>query len=115
MIRHYILDDDNNPIPCFDLLEIRAFLADIDRRIVAKTTIGQYEVSTVFLGIDHQIFEDAPPLIFETAIFGPEETEIKKRYSLWSQAEAGHKFICKCVEETNNLESAGLIAFLSGV
>jgi len=39
-------------------------------RIVAKTDIdGEVEVSTVFLGLDHAVW-DGPPMLFETMIFG---------------------------------------------
>ena len=39
-------------------------------RTVAKSTIGNYLVSTVFLGLDHQFHAHGPPLLFETMVFG---------------------------------------------
>lgn len=39
-----------------------------DYIIVAKTEVGDLEVSTVWLGIDHS-FLGGPPIIFETMIF----------------------------------------------
>lgn len=57
---------------------------------VAKTTVGDVEVSTVWLGIDHQ-YGDGPPLIFETMVFdGPLDQECE-RYSTEEQAKAGHE------------------------
>lgn len=49
--------------------------ASRDRRVVARTQVGQLFVSTVWLGIDHS-WGGGPPLIFETMIFGP---------GLWSE------------------------------
>jgi hypothetical protein len=43
--------------------------SDTDKRRVALTRIGPFEVSTVFLGIDHNFRMDGPPMIFETMTF----------------------------------------------
>lgn len=40
-----------------------------NNRIIKKTQIGDLEVSTVFLGIDHSWVKDGPPILFETMIF----------------------------------------------
>ena len=58
-------------------------------RVVKRTKIGEANVSTVFLGLDHQ-FGDGPPLLFETLIFGGERDGDMWRYSTWDEAEAGH-------------------------
>jgi hypothetical protein len=46
-------------------------------------------VSTVFLGLDHRLFGDGPPLIFETMIFP--DCDWCERCSTWTQAEAQHR------------------------
>ncbi|MGI9403000.1 MAG: hypothetical protein ACR2OF_00635 [Hyphomicrobium sp.] len=62
-----------------------------EERIVAKTNVGDMNVSTVFLGLDHS-FGDGPPLLFETMIFGgPEDQEYQERCSTWEQAEQMHE------------------------
>jgi len=38
-------------------------------RTIAKDTINGIDVSTVFLGLDHQ-FGEGKPLLFETMVFG---------------------------------------------
>ena len=58
-------------------------------RRVAKTTIGDVDVSTVHLIIDHR-FGDGPPLIFETMVFGGPLDEECDRYSTEAEAKAGH-------------------------
>jgi len=59
-------------------------------RNVSKTIVGDVEISTVFLGIDHNYFGDEP-LWFETMIFGGKFDEYQERYTTWDQAEEGHK------------------------
>lgn len=64
---------------------------DGDGKIVAKTKVGDYEVSTVYLGLNHN-WGAGPPLIFETMIFGtgPHDQE-QWRYSTEEDAIAGHQ------------------------
>ena len=88
MTTHYILDD-HTPIRESDLITWAAWLETADR-IVKKTSVcNGVDVSTVFLGLDHQ-WSDGPPLLFETLIFGGEHDGDMWRYSTWKQAEAGH-------------------------
>lgn len=51
-------------------------------------------VSTVFLGIDHNVF-GGPPLLFETMIFGGVHDETQLRCSKWDEAEEMHKLACE--------------------
>jgi hypothetical protein len=86
----YILDG-HNPVGCDDVLAWgRWFESHRSERIVKQENIGDFRVSTVFLGLDHQ-YGDGPPLLFETMVFsrdgGGEEQE---RCSTWDQAVAMH-------------------------
>jgi hypothetical protein len=65
---------------------------------VAKTTVGDADVSTVWLGLDHR-FGSGPPLIFETMIFGGERDQGQWRYSTEEEALAGHERVVKALEE----------------
>jgi hypothetical protein len=65
-------------------------------RTVEKTTIGDVDISTVFLGIDHS-FGGGEPLLFETMIFGGDDDGYQERYSTWDEAVKGHKFACEKV------------------
>jgi hypothetical protein len=56
---------------------------------VRKTTIRGARISTVFLGMDHQM-GDGPPLLFETMVFGGEHDQFQERCSTWDEAEAMH-------------------------
>lgn len=71
---------------------------EMDNRRVARTKVTDaadpsksFDVSTVFLGIDHS-FGSGPPLIFESMAFaeGDSLDELCERHSTESQARAGH-------------------------
>jgi hypothetical protein len=86
--RYYILD--GHKVVAVGLLEWGTWLETHRKeRIVAKTMIGDAEVSTVFLGLDHR-FGEGPPLIFESLIFGGVHDGEMEHYSTWEEAEAGH-------------------------
>ena len=74
--------------------------------IVKKTMIEGNEVSTVFLGLDHNFFRDegSEPLLFETMIFGQieDETEYQIRCSTWEEAEKQHEEAIRWVNEKIN-------------
>jgi hypothetical protein len=57
-------------------------------RIVAKSWLGDVEVCTVFLGLDHGFGME--PRWFETMIFGGPMAELCRRYRTWELAVEGH-------------------------
>lgn len=71
-----------------DLMEWAKWFETVDR-VVEKTSIGDVDVSTVFLGLDHS-FGSGPPLLFESMIFGGDLDQETDRYETYEQAEAGH-------------------------
>lgn len=72
-------------------------------RTVAKSTIGDYLVSTVFLGLDHRLEPDDPPLLFETMVFGKGELdERQERCTTWEEAEVMHEKMCEEVRQEKN-------------
>ena len=98
LMSHYILEGKTPIIASAHQWAIWFGIAD---RTVKKTTIsGDVEVSTVFLGIDHQ-FGDGPPLLFETMIFGGKRDQEQWRYTTWDEAEAGHDMVIASLEGRN--------------
>jgi hypothetical protein len=91
----YYFDRQGNPTDAAGFK--RAFA---DNRI-AKDTIGDVEVSTIFLGIDHS-FGSGPPLLFETMVFGGELDDEQERYSTEAQALAGHAAMVARVKATQH-------------
>ena len=72
-------------------------------RTVAKSTIGNYLVSTVFLGLDHQWEDDGPPLLFETMVFGKGPLDERlERCTTWEEAEAMHETMCEEIRQQVN-------------
>ena len=95
MSRYYILVE-KEAVPVSDVLEWAKSFEDRSRT-VAKDKVGEVEISTVFLGLDHR-YGKGKPLIFETMVFGGELNKAMERYSTWEEAEEGHKTMIGKVE-----------------
>jgi hypothetical protein len=90
---------DRIAVPTQDVLVwARWFETHFKERMVAKTWIGETEISTVFLGIDHAPWS-ARPEIFETMIFGGPLDEEMWRCSTYDEAEAQHEAAIQRVAE----------------
>jgi hypothetical protein len=63
---------------------------------VAKDTVGEADVSTVLLGLDHS-HGSGPPLIFESMIFGGDHDCAQWRYATREAAEDGHRRIVEAL------------------
>lgn len=74
-------------------------LFESEDRTVGQDQIGEVFVSTVWLGINHNVRPEGPPLIFETMIFGGPHDREMWRYSTEAQAVEGHKRALKLVRE----------------
>lgn len=62
-------------------------------RVVKQTEVAKgVEVSTVFLGLDHN-FRGGDPILFETMIFGGARDQEQERYHTWDEAAEGHERI----------------------
>ena len=69
--------------PCAmrDALENRWHLVDM---------VGDVRVSTVFLGLDHSLTLDGPPVLWETMVFGGDNDQYQQRYTSRAEAIEGH-------------------------
>ncbi len=96
---YYILDENKNPIPCDDGGWIKLYEGKQEERRVGRDEIDDYDISTVFLALDHN-FWGGEPLVFETMIFDKNGDEIYlRRYSTWTEAEKGHKKAVQWVKD----------------
>jgi hypothetical protein len=89
---YYILDGhDVRPVP--DVVTWAKWFEAHDRR-VAFDMVGdgdaRVEISTVFLGIDHNFGVGRVPILFETMVFGGPEDGYCDRYATWDEAVVGH-------------------------
>jgi hypothetical protein len=89
-VRYWILNEDSEPI-AVDLITWAKWFDVVGNRVVAFTQITSHvQVSTVFLGIDHNFSDKGPPLLFETMVFGGDNNEYQCRWSTWDEAKRGH-------------------------
>jgi len=103
MSDYYILDG-HKAIPCTSLEWARWYETAKQKRIVAKDTVCGHDISTVFLGLDHQWNDVGPPHIFETMVFGGPLDQEQERCSTWEQAEKMHGDMCNRVRAVNKTE-----------
>ncbi len=104
-------DRQGNPISQAEMIRL---FANSEERMVALDIIGDTQVSTVHLVIDHS-WEDGPPVIFETMCFGGTRDQEQIRYGTEAQARAGHQKLVAEIQaeagvtlEEIELELAGL-------
>jgi hypothetical protein len=81
-------DREGNPL---DVREWARLFEDRDYKRVRNTILGDINVSTVWLGIDHSYGAGGDPIIFETMVFGTDDEErYCVRYSTEDDAIIGH-------------------------
>lgn len=98
MSDYYILDG-HKAVPA-DLMTWGKWFGTTDRH-VARETIGDADISTVFLGMDHS-FGCGPPLLFETMVFGGKMDQEQDRCTTWDEAEKMHRRMVDRVRESLN-------------
>jgi len=89
--KFYKLDESQNIIPVNTINDVADMFDDFKKRKVGHTCIGDIEISTVFLCIDHNYTNNGPPVLFETMVFGGEFDGECRRYSSWDEALSGHE------------------------
>jgi len=92
---------DRQGKPIDSIKEWEKLFHNFKYRMIAKTDVAGKQVSTVWLGLDHQ-WGTGPPLIFETMVFpgeGPSLEEYMERYSTEEEARAGHLRVVKMIED----------------
>jgi len=86
---HYILDENNNPVPEDDFGVWGKFVET--NRQVAHTSCGSITISTIFLGRDQCFARIGAPVLWETMVFiGGDIVEVE-RYTSAKEAIESHK------------------------
>lgn len=99
----YILNEEGNPVPEPDLMKWGAWMQN-HARMVKRETIGDSEVSTVFLGLDHA-FGGEVPVLWETMVFGGKLDQEQERCGgKRSEALLMHEAMAKMVRESQSTE-----------
>jgi hypothetical protein len=98
----YILID-KEPVKTTDFTLWANQFENANARRVGLTKVGKYEISTVFLGIDHS-FNGGEPILFETMVFEPPSySDIDMdRCSTYLEAEKMH---AEFVEKYKNMDN----------
>jgi hypothetical protein len=96
--QYFILGADGEPQPVDDVTTWARWFEEASRddaagRRVARTNVDGVEVSTVFLGVNHDFGHHGLPMLFETMIFGGQWDQHQWRYSLRTEAQRGHDTI----------------------
>lgn len=92
----YILVN-GEPVPEPDLMKWAESYERRENHRVGKDRVGQMEISTVFLGIDHGFLwgrqdpSSYKPVLWETMIFGGPLDQEQYRYDSLEKAKAGHQ------------------------
>ncbi len=85
----YILDENDNPVQIHNIQEWGALFQKMNRQL-AEDFVRNSRVSTVFLGLDHNHFNEDGPILWETMIFGGKFDGEQWRYRTRAEALDGH-------------------------
>ena len=103
---HYALDENHVPYPVTieEAVRLGYFQKDRDDLVrVGRTKVGPYEISTVFLIMNHAHC-DSDSVLFETQVFSEsdsiDDNFFIKRYTTWEDALKGHtRFVAHYVNK----------------
>lgn len=99
------IEVDGEPVLAKSTLTWGAWMEKANRR-VAATHIPELdcEVSTVFLGMDHNFarheYPDATPILYETMVFGGEYDGNQRRYATRAEALKGHEEVVDEIQDS---------------
>lgn len=100
-IPHYVLNERGEPVVEPDLMKWAAWFEDPLQleAIVMVQYVGEARVSTVFLGLNANMFSKGPPMLWETMVFGgPLNGEMTRCAGSREQAMAMHEEMIKRVQ-----------------
>lgn len=104
----YILDEEGNVKPEYDLLEWGRWFENAgSKRFLKQETIGDYWVSTVFLGLDYSFdySDNHVPILWETMVKKDGKwLDYCNRYATKEEALAGHEKVVQMLKDGENIE-----------
>lgn len=101
MSRHYKLaEDGRTPVKVTFMEFLDWQVANQDLLQVRHSQIGNYDVSTVFLGLNHNWRREGPPVLWETMVFGGRlDARMQSRYTSYEDALKGHEAILAAIRK----------------
>lgn len=95
MLYYILAEDGKTPIATQDMVLWGQYMEANGWHIADTRDADKgIRVSTIFLGINHNLWGSGPPVLFETIVEKGGKTEYMRRYTTWDQAERGHKVAC---------------------
>ena len=101
----YILVD-GKPTREENLIKWAMWFENDANRFVAKDTIGEFYISTVFIGLDHRDSEDEDPLLWETLVRAPKFEEMQRYTSLEAARDGHSKYVIMAKTLTEHLNES---------
>lgn len=100
-VRYYCLNSDKSVSPCTltEFIDRQCYLCANGTNQILYDVINGLDISTSWLGVNYNWFNDGPPLLFETMIFDGNKTVSVIRYATWQEAIDGHKDAIAWVEK----------------
>lgn len=94
----FILDANKvpKPVTMFEWLKWRSKTPN--PRVRSDVIFDEVQVSTIFLGLNHNMLGQGPPLLFETMVFGGEHHYHLVRCSTWAQAVKQHENVVAMIK-----------------
>jgi hypothetical protein len=99
----YYLDDSNREVPCHGEDDMRKGWEQkkAGRWRVGRDQVGDVDVSTVFLGLDHG-YMGYGPVCWETMVFGGPHDMYQRRYTSYEGAIRGHARTVEAIKAGRN-------------
>lgn len=88
LLRPYYKLEGKIPVPA--TLDDWSQMIERRQHVLWHDEVGDWLVSTVFLGIDHNFSCSGPPVLFETMIFTRDNNEYQERTTTWELAREQH-------------------------
>lgn len=91
---------DGKPVLEPDLYRWGAWMETSEKRVDCSQ-LGEVEISTVFLGLDHNMGGSGSPILYETMVFGGSLDGEQERYETRVEAVKGHALMLERVRKEN--------------
>ena len=96
---YFMLDENRNVVPAKSFKEWGEWFHKSNRRVSRQIVAPNIQVSTVFLGMNHNFTSEDPPILWETMVFiKGEGGEMSRCSGTWQDAEAMHNKMVEKVQ-----------------
>lgn len=97
-MQHYVLDEQDKPIPINDLFKWATFMQISVKPINHTMVDNNIIIITHFIGVDFDFKKKGKPILWQTMIFDGKHDQYQERYTSKEDALEGHKRAVKMVK-----------------